>query len=67
MSIVKNQRSDILNDVIDLEDTESGVIITLEIPLYTKMSCADGKSDDTIFHEVSLFQDEAQQAYGDVR
>ena len=65
MVIEKTQRSDILKDVIDLEDTNSGVIITLTIPLYTKMSHVDGKSDETIFHEISLFQDKIQQVFGD--
>jgi len=65
MVIEKIQRSDILKDVIDLEDTNSGVIVTLTIPLYIKMSEVDGKSDETIFHEISLFQDKIQQVYRD--
>jgi hypothetical protein len=67
MAIEKNQRSDILKDVIDLEDTNSGVIVTLAIPLYNKMSSIDGKNDETIFHEISLFQDRIQQVFGDER
>jgi len=57
--IIKRQRPDILNDVIDLE--RGNEIVTLSIPIYERMK-NQGMTDGEIFRQVSDLQD-----YQDIR
>lgn len=67
MVIEKRQRPDYFKEgkeVVDLEDTNSGVIISLPLYQYRKMSLGDGKTDESIFHEISLFHDQCDRDFG---
>ena len=55
-TIVKRQRPDILKDVIDLE--QGNEIVTLSIPVYERMH-NQGMTDEEIFKQVSDLQEAA--------
>ena len=55
-TIIKRQRPDILKDVIDLE--QGNEIVTLSIPVYERMH-NQGMTDEEIFKQVSDLQEAA--------
>lgn len=54
MTVEMRKRSDILHDVIDLDDGE--FIVTLEIPRYEGFK-ASGMTDEQIFNEIAMAHD----------